>query len=107
MYYSADGEQIFTVEEIRERVYQKEPEAERVLVCYCFGHTVGETNEELKALIAATPEYAGTGFHVPNTNGPLLRWCYDNGLRMVKAMTLMTVGLYNEPKGAYLPSVIY
>jgi len=42
VYYSADGEQIFTVEEIRERVYQKEPEAERVLVCYCFGHTVGE-----------------------------------------------------------------
>jgi predicted N-acetyltransferase YhbS len=72
-----------------------------------FGHTVGETNDDLKALIAATPEYAGTGFHVPNSNGPLLRWCYDNGLRMVKAMTLMTVGLYNEPKGAYLPSVLY
>jgi len=72
-----------------------------------FGHTVGETNEELKALIGATPEYHGLGFHVPNSNGQLLRWCYDNGLRMVKAMTLMSVGLYNEPKGAYLPSVLY
>jgi len=72
-----------------------------------FSHSVGETTEDLKALIAATPEYQGTGFHVPNSNGPLLRWCYDNGLRMVKAMTLMTVGLYNEPKGVYLPSVSY
>jgi predicted N-acetyltransferase YhbS len=72
-----------------------------------FGHSVAETNEDLKALIAATPEYQGAGFHVPNDNGPLLRWCYDNGLTMVKAMTLMTIGLYNEPSGAYLPSVLY
>ena len=71
------------------------------------GHSVAETNEELKALISATPEYQGSGFHVPNSNGEMLRWCYDNGLRMVKAMTLMSVGLYNEPKGAYLPSVLY
>jgi len=27
-----------------------------------------------------------------------------NGLRQ---MTLMTVGLYNEPNGAYLPSILY
>jgi predicted N-acetyltransferase YhbS len=72
-----------------------------------FGHAVAETNEDLKALIAATSEYQGAGFHVPNSNSELLRWCYDNGLRMVKAMTLMSVGLYNEPKGAYLPSIIY
>jgi hypothetical protein len=42
VYFSADGEQIFTVEQVRERVYQKEPEAENVFVCYCFRHTVGE-----------------------------------------------------------------
>ena len=42
VYFSADGEQVFTVLEVRERVYQKEPEAEEVLVCYCFRHTVGE-----------------------------------------------------------------
>ena len=27
-----------------------------------FGHTVGESNEELKALIGAAPEFPGTGF---------------------------------------------
>ncbi len=72
-----------------------------------FGHSVGRTNEDVMALIAATPEYQGPGFHVPNTNADLLRWCYENGLRMVKAMSLMTIGLYNEPRGAYLPSVLY
>jgi hypothetical protein len=72
-----------------------------------FGHTVGETTDDVKALIGATAEYQGLGFHVPNSNRELLAWCYDNGLRMVKAMTLMSVGLYNEPKGAYLPSVSY
>ena len=30
-----------------------------------------------------------------------------NGLRLVHQMTLMTIGLYNEPSGAYLPSVLY
>jgi hypothetical protein len=42
VYFSADGEQTFTFDQVRERVYQKEPEAEDVFVCYCFGHTVGD-----------------------------------------------------------------
>jgi len=42
VYYSADDEQTFTVEQVRERVYQKEPEVEDVFVCYCFRHTVGD-----------------------------------------------------------------
>ena len=42
VYFSTDREQTFTVEEVRERVYQKEPEAEDVFVCYCFKHTIGE-----------------------------------------------------------------
>ena len=29
------------------------------------------------------------------------------GLRVVQPMTLMSMGLYNEPKGAFLPSVLY
>ena len=42
VYFSADSKQYFTVEQVRERVYQKEPDAEDVLTCYCFRHTVGE-----------------------------------------------------------------
>ena len=29
------------------------------------------------------------------------------GLKLVSQMTLMTMGLYNEPTGAYMPSVLY
>ena len=59
------------------------------------------------ALITAAEAFAGPGFHVPTGNDDLIRWCCDHGLRMVSAMTLMSVGLYHEPQGAYLPSVGY
>lgn len=71
-----------------------------------FGHTVGETNEDIKALIAAVPAYSGPGFIVPVRNTELLRWCLESGLRIVHNLSLMTIGLYNEPKGAYLPSIL-
>jgi GNAT superfamily N-acetyltransferase len=72
-----------------------------------FAHAVGETNQEIKALIAAASEIGGGGFLLPTRNGELFRWCLENGLRLVHQMTLMTIGLYNEPAGAYLPSVLY
>jgi len=72
-----------------------------------FGHAVGETNEELKALIGAAPSFLGPGFLLPTRNGELFRWCLEHGLRVVQPMTLMSIGLYNEPKGAFLASVLY
>jgi predicted N-acetyltransferase YhbS len=72
-----------------------------------LGHTVGETNRELMALIGAAPEFAGPGFLLPSRNGELLRWCLAQGLHVVQPMTLMTRGLYSEPAGPFLPSVIY
>ena len=71
-----------------------------------FGHAVGETNDDLKALIAAAPEYGGPGFIVPSRNTELFRWCLENRLRIVHNLNLMTIGLYNEPQGAYLPSIL-
>lgn len=72
-----------------------------------FHHAVGETNDDLKALIGAAPEFPGPGFLVPSRNGELFRWCLANKLRVVAQATLMTIGLYNEPAGAYLPSILY
>lgn len=72
-----------------------------------FGHAVGESNAELEALIAAAPSFAGPGFLLPTRNGALFRWCLERGLRVVQPMTLMSLGLYSEPKGAFLPSVLY
>ncbi len=72
-----------------------------------LGHAVGETNEELKALIGAAPEFFGPGFLLPTRNAELFRWCLEHGLRIVQPMTLMSIGLYNEPAGAFLASVLY
>jgi hypothetical protein len=72
-----------------------------------FGHAVGETNDDLKALIGAAESFPGPGFLVPTRNGELMRWCLSRGLRITQTMTLMSIGLYNRPDGAWLPSVLY
>jgi predicted N-acetyltransferase YhbS len=72
-----------------------------------FGHAVGESNQDLQALISSATEFQGPGILVPTRNAALFRWCLENGLRVVQPMTLMTVGLYNEPAGSYLPSILY
>lgn len=72
-----------------------------------FGHTAAETNGDVQALIAAAPAFPGPGLLAPARNGELVRWCLSEGLRITQPMTLMTIGLYNEPDGAWLPSVIY
>lgn len=72
-----------------------------------FAHAVGETNEALKALIGAAPAFTGPGFLMPTRNHELFHWCLDHGLRLVRQATLMTAGLYSEPAGAWLPSILY
>jgi hypothetical protein len=71
------------------------------------GHSVAETNQGLMVLIGAAPEFGGPGFLVPTRNHELFTWCLEAGLKLVFQMTLMTIGLYNEPDGAYMPSVLY
>jgi predicted N-acetyltransferase YhbS len=72
-----------------------------------FGHAVAENNAELQVLLGGADAFAGPGILVPTRNTELFRWCLNHGLRVVEPMTLMTVGLYNEPVGAYLPSILY
>jgi predicted N-acetyltransferase YhbS len=72
-----------------------------------FGHAVAETTEDLKALIANARSFSGPGFMVPMRNSELFRWCLEHGLRVVQPMTLMSMGPYTEPAGAFLPSILY
>jgi predicted N-acetyltransferase YhbS len=72
-----------------------------------FGHSIAETNDDLIALIGAAEEFSGPGFLVPMRNTELLRWCLAHQLRVVSMMNLMTIGLYQEPRGAFLASVLY
>ena len=72
-----------------------------------FGHAVGDANQDLQALLSAATEFQGPGILVPTRNAALFRWCLESGLRVTQVMTLMTTGLYNEPAGAYLPSILF
>jgi predicted N-acetyltransferase YhbS len=71
------------------------------------GHAVGDANQDLQALLSAATEFQGPGILIPTRNAELFRWCLENGLRVTQVMTLMTMGLYNEPAGAYLPSILF
>jgi predicted N-acetyltransferase YhbS len=76
-----------------------------------FNHSIGLTNDDLKALISSATDdddrYGGPGILIPTRNTQLFRWCLDNGLRLVQQLILMTIGLYNEPRGSYMPSILY
>ena len=72
-----------------------------------WGHATAETNLDLQALIASADSFSGPGILVPSRNNLLFRWCLANGLRVVQPMTLMTLGLYNEPAGAWLPAILF
>jgi predicted N-acetyltransferase YhbS len=71
-------------------------------------HGVAASDDDLQALIAGAGEAADSvSFLLPTRQSRLFRWCLAQGLRAVKPMTLMTLGAYREPSGAYLPSVFY
>jgi predicted N-acetyltransferase YhbS len=76
-----------------------------------FNHSVGLTNDDLKALISSANDdddhYGGPGILIPTRNTQLFRWCLDSGLRLVQQLILMTIGMYNEPTGPYMPSILY
>jgi GNAT superfamily N-acetyltransferase len=79
------------------------------LALFPAAHAVAESDESMQALIAGAvaPTGAPAAFLLPVRQAELFRWCLNAGLRVVKPMTYMTVGEYREPRGAWLPSVLY
>ena len=72
-----------------------------------FGHATGRIQPGPPGAITAADGFGGPGILVPVRNNALFRWCLAQGLRVVQPMTLMSMGLYNEPAGAWLPSISY
>jgi predicted N-acetyltransferase YhbS len=73
------------------------------------GFGVAETEEDMAALLLGVAAATGQPLMVilPTRQAALFRWCLGAGLRVVKPMTLMSTGVYQEPQGAWFPSVIY
>jgi len=73
-----------------------------------FGHGMAYSEEELKAMIIqAANGLDEISFLLPARRIDFFKWALSSGLRVEKFMILMCIGPYNEPKGAYFPSVIY
>jgi predicted N-acetyltransferase YhbS len=74
-----------------------------------LNHGVGETEEDLRDMLAG----AGAATEgplmllVPTRRADFFRWCLAQGLRVIKPMTLMSMGDYREPAGGFYPSVGY
>ena len=72
-------------------------------------HGVAESEEDMRALILGIGASMSEplSFLLPIRQTSFFRWCLDQGLRVVKPMTLMAMGKYQEPKGCYFTSVVY
>jgi predicted N-acetyltransferase YhbS len=74
-----------------------------------LNHGVGETEEDLRELLAGASAAGDAPLMllVPTRRADFFRWCLAQGLRVIKPMTLMSMGDYREPTGAFYPSVGY
>lgn len=68
---------------------------------------MGETGDDLRALIGAADDYGTRGSLVPAAGGELFRWCLYGGVRVFFVLNVMTLGVYREPRGAFMPSGSY
>ena len=78
------------------------------LTFWPMAHGVAESDEDMQTLLlgAAAAVDEPIALLVP-IESPLFRWCLDQKLRALKPMNLMARGAYQEPRGAWFPSVIY
>ena len=72
-----------------------------------FTHSVAETTDDLEALIGAAADFGTPGYLVPLANTQLFRWSLAHDLRVFFVVNMMTLGIYQEPAGAFMPSVGY
>jgi ribosomal protein S18 acetylase RimI-like enzyme len=74
-----------------------------------MNHAVAETNEDMQALLIGAGNLTNQplSFLLPSRNGDLFRWCLNQKMKVVKPMSLMAMGAYQEPNGSFLPSVLY
>jgi predicted N-acetyltransferase YhbS len=72
-------------------------------------HGVAESDRDLQALLlgAASARGRPISLILPSRQAELFRFCLAEGLRILKPMTLMSMGPYQDPRGRFFPSVGY
>ena len=77
---------------------------------WALNHAVAETLSDMCAVLTGASNLLQgepISFLLPTRQSSLFRWCLRKGLRVLKPMTLMSMGEYHEPRSCYLPSVGY
>lgn len=79
------------------------------LTFFPAAHAVAQTEDDMRALIlgALAAGEQPASFLLPARQASLFRWCLQEGLSVVKPMTYMAIGEYQEPSGCWIPSVLY
>ena len=87
VYFAEDRSEVFYTVDLRERVYQKEPDADDVLVCYCFFHTLGNIQNESKKNIIVDDINEGIrrGHCACDWRNPQGTCCLGNVIKIVNA----------------------
>ncbi len=91
VYFTGANEQTFTLEQVREPVYQKLPDDPGVKVCYCFGYTLGDirdgTAEQQQAILADIEAGIQAGQCACDLRNPQGSCCLGNVRRIVREAT--------------------
>ena len=90
VYYN-EGGNIFTILDVRERVYQKEPHADNVLMCYCFYHTLGAIKTDIhhhsgQTIVDNINTGIQTGKCACDWRNPQGSCCLGNVKKLIKSM---------------------
>jgi hypothetical protein len=98
VYYSADGAQHFTTEQIRERVYQKEAQSPDVFICYCFRHTPASISDEIErtgrsTVVEEITKGTQAGYCACDIRNPKGACCLGDVRALVKQLLQTKTGL--------------
>lgn len=75
---------------------------------WAINHAVAESERDMQALLLGAGNHCEQlSFILPTRQTALFRWLLKQGMKVIKPMTLMSMGEYQEPRGCYLPSVGY
>lgn len=72
-----------------------------------LNHGVARTDQDMFDLLAGISAVRDQSLAllVPTRQSSFHRWCLASGMRMLKPMSLMSMGMYQEPRGCFYTSV--
>lgn len=79
------------------------------LTDWVVSHGVAESEEAMRALVCGASHSVAGPLHflLPTRHHKIFRWFLNEGFRVVKPMTLMAMGDFQEPQGCFFPSSWY